>query len=144
MTTGSLLHKILEVFVERNMDHYRSDDVGPSELAKRLASVANEVLDTAEIQPSLSEDGLAVGTVSAPPGKLEPTIRPFADLVNTQAAAEAVTAGAGMIPFDATLGNAHKMEATRETLLEHVQKGGVIIYPILGMAALAALVAAVK
>ena len=59
MTTGSLLHKILEVFVERNMDHYRSDDVGPSELAKRLASVANEVLDTAEIQPSLSEDGLA-------------------------------------------------------------------------------------
>lgn len=92
----------------------------------------------------VSEDGLAVGTVSAPPGKLEPTIRPFADLVNTQAAAEAVTAGAGMIPFDATLGNAHKMEATRETLLEHVQKGGVIIYPILGMAALAALVAAVK
>ncbi|MBL6757077.1 MAG: MotA/TolQ/ExbB proton channel family protein [Planctomycetes bacterium] len=91
-----------------------------------------------------SEDGLAVGTVSAPPGKLEPTVRTFADLVNTEAAAEVVATGAGMIPFDATLGNAHKMEATRETLIEHVQKGGVIIYPILGMAALAALVAAVK
>ena len=52
--------------------------------------------------------------------------------------------GAEMARYDATLGNAYKMEATRETLLEHVQKGGVIIYPILGMAALAALVAVIN
>lgn len=91
-----------------------------------------------------SEDGLAVGTVSAPASSLEPTIRGFAEPGDLEAAAELVAKGAGMAPFDATLGNAYKMEATRETLLEHVQKGGVIIYPILGMAALAALVAVIK
>ncbi len=48
------------------------------------------------------------------------------------------------MPFDASLGDAHKVEATKETLVEHVQKGGAIIYPILGMAALALLVALYK
>ena len=51
----------------------------------------------------------------------------------------------GLIPLDTTLGNAHKVAATRkETFLEHVQDGGPVMYPLFGMAALALLIALAK
>ncbi len=91
-----------------------------------------------------STDGSAVGTVQQRLGSLEPIVTAFGEEADRLAASSAVENGTGLMPFDPSLGDAHKVEATKETLVEHVQKGGAIIYPILIMAALALLVAAYK
>ncbi|QDV05220.1 Biopolymer transport protein ExbB [Planctomycetes bacterium Poly30] len=91
-----------------------------------------------------SKDGEAVGTVQQRLGSLEPIITAFGEEPDRLAASAVVASGAGPMPFDPSLGDAHKVEATKETLVEHVQKGGAIIYPILLMAALALIVALYK
>jgi biopolymer transport protein ExbB len=91
-----------------------------------------------------SEDGQEVGAAQQRLGSLEPTIIPFLKEEDTQAAAQVVTNQSGYIPLDPTLGNAHKMEATQETFLQHVQKGGVVMIPIFVMAGAACLVALYK
>ncbi len=50
----------------------------------------------------------------------------------------------GDVPVDATLGDAFKIEATRETQLEEIKKGGLVMYPILGLATFAFIVAIFK
>ncbi|MFW5841370.1 MAG: MotA/TolQ/ExbB proton channel family protein, partial [Planctomycetota bacterium] len=47
-------------------------------------------------------------------------------------------------PLDTTLGKAHRIQATEETIIEHIQKGGPVMVPILGMAGLALLVVLYK
>lgn len=91
-----------------------------------------------------SEDGSVVGTAEQRIGSLSANVTSFDEEEDTVAAAELVTEGEGLLPFDGSLGNAHKVAQTKETFLEHVEKGGVIIYPILGMAALALMVALYK
>jgi biopolymer transport protein ExbB len=91
-----------------------------------------------------SQDGKAVGTVEQRLGSLEPTVVGFESQEMTNAAAETVTAGAGSFPLDPTLGNAHKIEATKQSLLEHIKKGGPVMYPILTLASAAMLVALIK
>ncbi len=92
----------------------------------------------------LSQDGQSVGTVEQRLGSLEPTVVGFEDPEMTNAAAELITTGTGLFPLDPTLGNAHKIEATKQTLLEHIQKGGPVMYPILTLASAALLVALFK
>ncbi|AQT68795.1 Biopolymer transport protein ExbB [Anaerohalosphaera lusitana] len=91
-----------------------------------------------------SEDGQKVGTVEQRFGSLEPTIIPFANEQNKAAASELISNESGRLPLDPTLGNAHVVESTNQTLVEHVQKGGPVMIPILGMAGLAMLVALYK
>jgi len=91
-----------------------------------------------------SEDGSEVGTAEQRLGSLEPTVIAFADPADTAAAAEVVTTGEGRFPFDPTLGSAHKVAATQETVLEHVQKGGLVMIPIFVLAAAALAVATFK
>ncbi|MDQ8185892.1 MotA/TolQ/ExbB proton channel family protein [Pelagicoccus sp. SDUM812002] len=50
----------------------------------------------------------------------------------------------GTLPIDATLDNAMAIEATKETIGEHIGKGGIWVYPILGFAFLSLAVAAFK
>jgi biopolymer transport protein ExbB len=50
----------------------------------------------------------------------------------------------GQVPLDVTMGDALKMEATEETLLEHLEKGGFTMYPLLGLGALAVLIGLFK
>jgi biopolymer transport protein ExbB len=76
------------------------------------------------------------GIVEQRIGSLEPSVAPFADPLLTEHARRLVEEGVGFLPFDGSLGNARKIETTRETLWEHIQKGGAVIYPILTMAAL--------
>lgn len=52
--------------------------------------------------------------------------------------------GRGILPIDPSLGNAFALDAERDTLFEHIQKGGIWIWPILGFALLAFLTAAYK
>jgi biopolymer transport protein ExbB len=91
-----------------------------------------------------SQDGQTVGTVEQRLGSLEPTVVGFESEELTNYAAELVTTGTGRFPLDPTLGNAHKIEATKQTLLEHIQKGGPVMYPILALASAAVLVALFK
>lgn len=91
-----------------------------------------------------SDDGETVGIAEQRLGSLEPTILPFGSEAMTQAAATLVATGAGEFPFDPTLGNAHKIEATKQTLIEHIRKGGVVMYPILGLFGAAMLVVLFK
>ncbi len=92
-----------------------------------------------------SEGGEEIGTAEQRLGSLEPTIIPFKNPADVNAAAQVIaTESAGRFPFDPTLGNAHKIEETEETFLEHVQKGGPVMYPIFGLAGAALLVALYK
>ena len=91
-----------------------------------------------------SQDGQSIGTVEQRLGSLEPTVVGFDSEEMTNAAGELITTGAGNLPLDPTLGNAHKIEATKQTLLEHIKKGGPVMYPILALAAAALLVALFK
>jgi len=91
-----------------------------------------------------SADGQEVGTAEQRLGSLEPTIIGFEQPDATAAASALVASGAGTFPLDPTLGNAHKIESTHETLWEHVQKGGPVMVPIFGMAALGLLAALYK
>lgn len=91
-----------------------------------------------------SADGTVVGTAEKQIMDAEPRITVFTEEADIAAASAAIAAKSGTFPVDTTLGNAHKIAATKETLLEHVKKGGAIIWPILGMAALALLVALLK
>jgi len=48
------------------------------------------------------------------------------------------------VPVDATLGDALQLKLTEETIVQHIKKGGVVMYPILGLASFAFLVAIFK
>jgi biopolymer transport protein ExbB len=91
-----------------------------------------------------SKDGSVVGAVDEKVGSEEPTVFEYNDAEDTRAVAELVKTGSGRFPFDPSLGNARKIEETEETLLEHIQKGGPVMYPILGMAGAAMLVVLLK
>jgi biopolymer transport protein ExbB len=91
-----------------------------------------------------SADGRHVGTVEQRLGSLEPTVVPFGRPEDTLAASDLIVNGQGEFPLDPTMGSAHKIEATQESLLEHIQKGGVVMIPIFAMAGAALLVALVK
>ncbi len=93
-----------------------------------------------------SGDGAIVGTAEQRLGSLEPTIIAFEhpdDIVAAGALASTVST-ATLLPFDPTMGNAHKISETKETLWEHVQKGGPVMVPIFVLAGLAFLVALYK
>jgi biopolymer transport protein ExbB len=88
-----------------------------------------------------ADDGSICGMAEQRLGSLEPAVVPFANPQFTQITRALVTAsGKGMMPFDASLGNAHKVEETKETVVEHFLAGGTVMWPILAIAVLAALV----
>lgn len=55
-----------------------------------------------------------------------------------------VSSGSGMLPLDPTLGSALALASQQETVWEHIQKGGIWIYPILFFAFLATVTALFK
>ncbi len=85
-----------------------------------------------------SEDGKNIGTVEQRLGSLEPTVIAFDTPADTNAAGKVITDSKGHFPLDPTLGNAHKVEATKGSFLKHIHDGGPIMFPILllGLAAL--------
>lgn len=91
-----------------------------------------------------SDDGQHIGTAEQRLGSLEPAIIGFRTADHAEAAEQLITTSSGQLPLDPTLGNAHKIESTQETLWEHVQKGGPVMLPIFGLAGAALLVALYK
>lgn len=91
-----------------------------------------------------SADGVAVGSAEQRLGSLEPAIVPFTNPELRTAADQIVATSVGALPLDPTLGNAHKMAALEDTLWQHILKGGPVMWPILGIAGAALLVALAK
>lgn len=91
-----------------------------------------------------SKDGNNIGTVEQRLGSLEPAVVAFGTAADAAAAAGVISKSVGLFPLDPTLGNAHKIEETRETLVEHIKKGGPVMYPIFILAGSAFLVAMYK
>jgi biopolymer transport protein ExbB len=87
-----------------------------------------------------SADGSQIGTADTKLGSLEPSVQPFPQPEQREAAAQLALGTGGGLPFDPTLGNAHKAAAIEETWLEHVKKGGPIMYPMAVLAGAALLV----
>lgn len=91
-----------------------------------------------------ASDGSVVGTAEQRLGSLEPSITAFENPELIAAASEFIASGTGALPFDPTLGNAHKIAQTEETLFEHIQKGGPVMWPIFILGGSAMLVGLVK
>lgn len=71
-------------------------------------------------------------SVVAVPETVEPSIRAFA------------SSGEGDLPIDITEGQALKLAETRETVWEEIEKGGYVMYPLLGLGALSVVIAFFK
>lgn len=63
---------------------------------------------------------------------------------NLEGAAELARSGSGTVPMDVTLGDARRIDLTREGLIEHLVKGGAVMIPILGLFFAAVLIAIYK
>lgn len=74
----------------------------------------------------------------------EPTILPIEGGAFNQAIAAIASTGEGMMPTDATLGYAAAVASTKESLGEHISKGGVWMAPIIGFGAVSIIVALFK
>ena len=55
-----------------------------------------------------------------------------------------IQAGNGQFPIDTSMGDADKIAATEETMMEHMVKGGPTMVPIVGLGALAVLIGILK
>lgn len=115
-----------------------------------------------------AEDGTTVGYVVELLGSAKPTVisfenqenslsfggvkrlNPFedsdgADTQNLTLMTEnTVRSGKGLLPVDVTLGDAHKLAQTKDTLWEHMKKGGIVMIPIVALAGLALIIAIMK
>jgi len=90
-----------------------------------------------------SLDGALTGLVQQEINKADPTAFPLPSSL-ADGVRELVSSGTGILAVDPTQGNAVKMSSTKETIGEHILKGGVVMWPILAMAAIALLVAVAK
>lgn len=89
-------------------------------------------------------DGSAAGMAELRIGSLEPNMIPYDDPQQTAAVKSLVATGTGLLPFDPTLGSARQLAEVNDSLLTHIGKGGVVMYPILLLAGAAFLVAIYK
>jgi biopolymer transport protein ExbB len=86
-----------------------------------------------------SDDGELAGMAEQKLGSMEPSVTPYADPRFAEMTERLVRNGHGTMPFDGTLGNARKVEETRETVGEHIEKGGFMMYPIISVAVITVL-----
>ena len=77
-------------------------------------------------------------------GTTEASLIDLKDEAFASGISKTISGGAGELPFDSTMGNALKIKQVEETWWEHINKGGVVIWPLLGLGLAAALVALIK
>lgn len=91
-----------------------------------------------------AKDGRVVGTADQKLGSLEPNVTLFEDPALKEEASRLAETGEGVFPFDPTLGDAHAIAEAQDTLVEHMQKGGPVMIPILLLAGVSLLIALFK
>jgi biopolymer transport protein ExbB len=91
-----------------------------------------------------AKDGTLAGIANQRLGSLIPIVEPFLEPRLQQMTFEVFKTKTGMIPFDASLGNAKKVEETKETLKQHFLAGGPVMWPMLVLLGFAVLVVVLK
>jgi biopolymer transport protein ExbB len=76
-------------------------------------------------------------------GTVDPSVISIGDQFNA-GIREIVQTGKGELPVDPTLGSAIKIAGTRDTLWQHIRKGGPVMVPIIGLALVAGVVSIIK
>jgi biopolymer transport protein ExbB len=92
----------------------------------------------------VSDDGDLIGVANQRVGSLIPVVETYADPAYTAQAKQVVDEGKGSLPFDASLGNARKIEEIKETVVQHFLKGGAVMWPILLLLMCALIVVVLK
>ncbi len=82
-----------------------------------------------------SQDGTVEGLADSKLGSNEPAIIPFPGGMRS-GIASITNGGKAALPIDSSLGNAIKVAEATETLADEIRKGGSVMYPLLGLAAL--------
>jgi biopolymer transport protein ExbB len=91
-----------------------------------------------------ADDGQSAGLAEQRLGSLEPNMVALPEPAQSAEVRAIVATGSGRLPLDPSLGNALRIEATRETVVEHILAGGPVMVPILLMAFAALVVALAK
>ncbi len=76
-------------------------------------------------------------------GTVDPSVIPIGEPF-VAGIREVAQTGHGELPVDPTLGSAIKIAGTRDTLFQHIRKGGPVMVPIIGLAIVAAVVSVIK
>ncbi len=93
----------------------------------------------------LSKDGGTVGLTNFTPDSLDfPGIISMNDEQGGGAIADLIKTGSAQVPVDATMGKALQVARTKKSLKDYLKGGGVVGYGILGLGALAMLIALYK
>jgi biopolymer transport protein ExbB len=95
-----------------------------------------------QVGPLLYFSGATSGVVQASQS-LHARVHPI-DSNDTAAIESLVRTGEGLLPMDLSLGNAIALSGARDSLLQHLKKGGVWVYPILLFALVATIAALFK
>ncbi|MEM9159914.1 MAG: MotA/TolQ/ExbB proton channel family protein [Verrucomicrobiota bacterium] len=74
----------------------------------------------------------------------EPNVVEAGSPASAEMIAGLASSKSGALPVDSTIGNAIALASTKETIPEHIAKGGIWVYPILAFALLATAVACFK
>ncbi len=135
---------IVELSVDRLLDvvggtTFPGDAVGPD---GKVRAVTFGLIGPVTVYAA--KDGSSAGTAEQRLGSLEPNMLPAESEELAGRVRSLLAQGSGELPFDPSLGNARKIEETKETLVEHISKGGPVMVPILLMAAAALVVALFK
>ena len=137
--------KILDLALERLEDSFGGTRFGGTAVDDDGSVLAGQFVLIGPAGVFLADDGRTGASHPDPrANSLEPSMLSFINPADAEAAQGLVQDGAGTFPLDPTLLNARKIEETEETFLEHVQKGGPVMYPIAGMFVAAMLVSILK
>ncbi len=90
-----------------------------------------------------STESPSVGAVQLQLGSPEPAIIPLTGQENT-GLRSLIESGSGELPVDATMGNALKFQATKDSFITHLSKGGPVMVPILLLGVLSAIIFLVR
>ncbi|MBN2452324.1 MAG: MotA/TolQ/ExbB proton channel family protein [Lentisphaeria bacterium] len=89
-------------------------------------------------------DGGAPGLAVQETGSLLPTVFTGFDPAETAALRALFAEGRGTVPVDVTMGSGVRLHQTRDTLAQHLRKGGIIMVPLLALGSVCALIVLVK
>ncbi|MDA7512231.1 MotA/TolQ/ExbB proton channel family protein [Verrucomicrobia bacterium] len=117
---------------------FTSDALAPSGVLEN-----GEVILMGPFAVFASSDTASAGLAQLQLGSPKPTV---VDLgaERTAVIRQLSDAGKGEFPVDPTMGNALKIAATQDNLIEHMKKGGPVMLPIVGLGLTAVLIALMK
>ncbi|MGB0766465.1 MAG: MotA/TolQ/ExbB proton channel family protein [Phycisphaeraceae bacterium] len=118
---------------------------GAGVLGQQGASVAGTFTQFGPVVIFSDMTGELQGSVVQKVGALLPEVVPFTMPEDTAAVKALTESGAGVLPLDATLGEAVTVERIEEgDVFDEIEQGGPVMYPILGLAAATLLVGLYK